>query len=167
MYSFEILIVADRHIELANWRTLTMKCAQYLQPASPSHPPRICMNVAEDFLYLLAPLRTDPNQKTNQLRGEWQELCMRAFKLTMKLRTCKDVYRCEIPKWGEVLHEDDVQPQAAVYTEKCKRKTELNDSFVIAYGITGTLVKYPFEQPEKRVVVVKPCVAVQAHPDDS
>lgn len=91
---------------------------------------------------------------------------MKAFKLTMKLRMYKDVYRCEIPKWGEVLHEDDVEPHAEVYTENCKRKTELNDSWVIAYGITGTLVKYPVELPEKRVVLVKPCVAVQTHPDD-
>ncbi|KAF7864104.1 hypothetical protein EAF04_007069 [Stromatinia cepivora] len=156
----------DRHAEIADWRTVTMKCAQYLQPANPSHPPRICMDVAEEFMWLLDPLRKDPNKKTDQLRGQWQELCMNAFKLTMKLRTYKDVYRCEIPAWGEVLHEDEVEPQAEVYTENCKKKTELNDWWVIAYSIAGTLVKYPAEEPEKRVVVVKPCVAVQAHPDD-
>ncbi|TGO15997.1 hypothetical protein BTUL_0033g00350 [Botrytis tulipae] len=155
----------DQHIEIAEWRTATMKCAKLLQPVNPSRPPGPYIRVARELMWLLDPLLKHSQNETDQLMGRWQALCMKALKLTMKVRNYKDVYRCEIPLPGDVLKDNEIDIQSEIHSENCKKYAELNGR-TIAYALSGALVKYSAEEPEGKVVLVKPWVVTHVHPDE-
>lgn len=143
-----------------------MECARFLRPASLSHPPDLCKSVAGELMRLLNPLGTYPQEETDQLIARWQELCMMALKLTMKLRKYKDVYRCEMPALGDIVKVDDMEIEYVVHRETCKKYAELN-GWPIAYVLSGEWVRYSAEEPEKKVSLVKPWGVVYAHPGES
>ncbi|TEY57362.1 hypothetical protein BOTCAL_0220g00150 [Botryotinia calthae] len=155
----------DRHAELAAWSTATMVCAKFLQPVSPN-PPDLCKRVAGELMRLLKPLGKYPQEKTDQVMARWQELCMLAFKFTMKLRKYKDVYRCEMPALGDVVKDhDQMDIENELASKDCKKYAELN-GWPIAYVLSGAWVRYSAEDPETKVGLVKPWVMVHAHPDE-
>ncbi|KAF7917972.1 uncharacterized protein EAE98_010000 [Botrytis deweyae] len=157
----------DKHDEIAEWRTVTMKCAKLLQPVDPSRLPSPCIRVAKELMWLLDPLLKHPQNETDQLMGRWQTLCMNALKFTIKLRYYKDVYRCEVPLPGNVLNDDEIDVQSEVRREDDCKKYAVPNGWTIAYALSGALVRYSAEEPETKVVLVKPWVVTYARPGES
>ncbi|KAF7911388.1 uncharacterized protein EAF01_002895 [Botrytis porri] len=144
-----------QHAEIAEWRTATMKSAKILHPVHPSHLPGPCIHVARELMWLLDPLLKHSQNETDQLASRWQALCMRALKLTIKLRSYQDVYRCEVPLPRDMLKGDEIEMESEIYKEDCKKYAESN-GWTIAYALSCALVRYSAEEPERKVVLLQP-----------
>ncbi|KAH9205473.1 hypothetical protein DL95DRAFT_491012 [Leptodontidium sp. 2 PMI_412] len=137
--------------DVAEWRTQTMRCASFLQLESTM--PGQTVGAIRHFF---APLWPQPPTE-DKLHALVTQLCKDAFSLAMLLRSCKDVYQCEFPPPRSMLTED-TEPQ-----ERELRQEDMSDGLTdqdIAYNLSGMLVKYPKQDAEKRLVLVKAHVIV-------
>lgn len=84
-------------------------------------------------------------------------LCTDAYDLTLLLRGCKDVYRCEFPTEGKALNTEDAEPQG----EEKKSTKEKVEGEIVAFSLSGALVRYPEHNPEERIVLEKAHVVLE------
>ena len=82
-------------------------------------------------------------------------LCTSAFKLTLQLRRCKEVYRCLTPVQFSPLDTEEVEPQ---YSEPFGDESAANK---VLYVLFGMLVKYPEHNPMNKTVLEKAHVVVR------
>ncbi|KAM3086121.1 hypothetical protein ACMFMG_000260 [Clarireedia jacksonii] len=148
--------------EITEWRTATLKCTKILPP----HEPKIPMQFAQRLLYFLEPLRIiHPEQAKNdaefQKLGElWVKLSQDAYNLTLLLRNCKDTFACEFPEKRKPLNIEDTE---AMDTERVQNKSsgEGNPELIVAFALSGALVKYPEHDPKERIVLEKAWAVVE------
>jgi hypothetical protein len=133
--------------EIAEWRSRTVKCSRLLQCPESKQPNRIMEGILE-FMEPISPDRK--SEKYGHLRDALLELCAAAFKLSLQLRECKDLYRCEFPNSGSPFIEDEFSQQDS---ESAKRGEF--PATRIAFAMSGALVKYPENQPGSRIVLEK------------
>ncbi|ESZ93131.1 hypothetical protein SBOR_6503 [Sclerotinia borealis F-4128] len=153
-------------------RMITLKVAQCLQPTDSTLPHRYCLPIktASDILQLLKPLeisRPEPatanEAERSKLQVKWKQLCTDAFKLTMMLGNHKDVYRCEFPTEGEALKDADAEPWVEESTKHEGKKAESKEH-IVAYALSGALVRYPADDLYDKIVLEK-AWAVSSDPD--
>jgi len=71
----------------------------------------------------------------------------------MLLRGSKDSYKIEFPEIGSKLDPDDAEPQA---WEGCTGQSSLDsEQGVIAFSLSGALVKYPEHSPKEKLILEK------------
>ncbi|KAI9647989.1 hypothetical protein NHQ30_002617 [Ciborinia camelliae] len=154
--------------ETAEWRTMTLKFAQALRPTD--SPQTHCLWVAEEIFWALSPLELGKNKhqtaaaneaERDKLQSQWEQLCTDAFELTMMLRSHKDVYRCEFPPRGQVLQDEDAEAQAGESTTHRGEKKAESEEQIVVYALSGALVRYPVDDPGKRIVLQKAWVVVE------
>lgn len=145
--------------KIAEWRTMTLGLAQALRPTEVA--PNCCQNTAVEIMQALNPLEKHKHgEEKNKLRNHWEQLCTDAFELTMMLRSHKDAYRCEIPQEGQALSNEDAEAQASECTGRAENGTD-SDELIAAYALSGALVRYPANDPGKRIVLQKALVIVK------
>lgn len=162
---FPIIILVPS-TEIAEWRTKTLKLAHTLRPTNA--PQALCRDVAAEIMWLLEALEIrKPNTSTaarkterEKLQTQWETLCTDAFELTMILRNHKDEYRCEFPQEGSVLQSEDTEAQAAEQTHREKKKAE-SEELIVVYALSGALVRYPADDPGRRIVLQKAWAVVE------
>jgi hypothetical protein len=83
------------------------------------------------------------------------KLCMDAFSLAIDLRRSKHIYKFEEPASGQVVDQDEVEPQAS--------EKDLEQGLGvprIAFSLSSALVKYPAHSLGERVVLEKAHVVI-------
>jgi hypothetical protein len=104
-----------------------------------------------DILEFMEPISPDrKSEKYSHLRDALLDLCTSAFKLSLQLRECKDLYRCELPISRSPFIEDEFEEQDSEST-----KGGGFPAIKIAFAISGALVKYPENQAGSRIVLEK------------
>lgn len=134
--------------DISDWRTQTLKCASFCQGPPSQQPQRVAQHII-DFMTPVLPRREKAEEKYVEPCNHTLQLCTTAFKLTLLLRGCKDLYRCEIPvRGGEFVEEEaDEQDSEAVSGKGPPRAKK------IAFAMSGTLVKYT--EHKDRIVLEK------------
>jgi hypothetical protein len=140
-------MVTGHESDIAGWRLRTVKCSHLLQAPKSKQPDRVTGKIM-GFMEPISPEKK--SEKYNHLYGALLDLCTIAFKLSLQLRECKDVYKCELPGPGSPFIENEFDEQDS---ERAKGGALLATK--IAFAISGALVKYPENQTGGRVVLEK------------
>lgn len=135
------------HGEISEWRAQTVKCAQLLECPKSKRPGRIMTEIM-DFMEPISPEKK--TEKYIHLREALLDLCTSAFKLSLQLRECKDLYKCEIPSPGSPFIEDEADEQDSESSSAAALPATR-----IAFAMSGALVKYPENQAGSRIVLEK------------
>lgn len=144
--------------EVTEWRIRTVKCAKLLQDHdAESTRPRRAVAVIGSFLepIMLPRHQRETAKDRDGLEEYLLALCTTAYKLTLTLRGCKDLYRCETPSPGSPQIDEDADPQD--FERSRGPKSSSSD---IAFAIHGALVKYPEHSAKDRLVLEKAHVVV-------
>lgn len=115
--------------------------------------------VADLIWRFLEPLL--PNTLAEDTKAELEDrlltLCNNAVDLGYRLRRSRDIYKCEVPKHGEVVREN-MEPQDS---EGHGDNLKTGHIQQVAFPLFGSLVKYPIHNSAEWLVLEKAHVVVQ------
>ena len=131
-----------------------MACANWLHSPGSGIPGRVA-GFIDNFLHPILPKRAENN--TAKIReARLVELCTSAYDLTILLRRCRDIYQCQIPDSATPFNPEEAEQQD---TEKWDGKGP--SGVRIAVVLSGILVKYPEDNPKRRIVLEKAWVVTR------
>ncbi|KAL2066733.1 hypothetical protein VTL71DRAFT_2805 [Oculimacula yallundae] len=150
---------ASNESAIVEWRVQTMKCARILAAPDDS----IAESVAVDIHASLRPLLPDTARRDKTAEDliltQLITLCRQAFAFAMMIRSCNDIYKCDLPVLDSVVNEEEMEPQA--FEGNRGHKSDQVERQEIACVISGSLIKYPAHMPNERVVLCKADVVVR------
>ena len=134
-----------RDSDITEWRTSTVRCCGWLNTERSS--PEAAAKRIEMFL---APLQKMSSAR--EAHGGLLKLCTDAFEFALVLRGRKDTYSIQIPAPRTVLVLEEATPRLSVWNPSGSEDLE---SEVIAFAISGALIKRPEYNPKKRIILEK------------
>ncbi|KAG4025852.1 hypothetical protein MFRU_049g00230 [Monilinia fructicola] len=149
------------HADFATWRITTLKCAKLLNTKESPLP----SDTAKQLISFLEPIRIRCNDEASDLvqRDKLEKLLMKlctdAFDLSMHLRGCRNTYLYDVPRDGEVINTDEAEAQCE--EQRQKPGDDKGKENIVAYALSGTLVKIAENNPENRVILQKAWVVVE------
>ncbi|KAM0128668.1 hypothetical protein ACHAO1_008895 [Botrytis cinerea] len=153
------------HVDIATWRTATLKCAKLLHAKAGSDHVDYVAETANQLNSFLTPIRIQHDDMSIDVREEQKlkehlmQLCRDSYSLTLLLRECRNTYLCEFQKQGELIN-----PEEAEAHDKERRQPPCGENEgeqIVAYTLFGALVRIPEGNPKNRVVLQKSWVVVQ------
>jgi hypothetical protein len=144
--------------ENADWRTLTIECAEWMKPPRNAYPGRVADKIWT-FMALLLPHPTERSSEAHEdLRNRLLKFCTDSYNFSLMIRRTKDVYRCKIP-----IPRGKYDDKAASFQDGenyTKGDSVLNQFTCVKFTIFGALSRQKEHDPKDMVVLEKAHVVI-------
>ncbi|ESZ93130.1 hypothetical protein SBOR_6502 [Sclerotinia borealis F-4128] len=136
---------ARAQADFTTWRIATLRCAKSIRTRDSPHPAYF----AEYLKSTLDPIRIRNENGAVNLAEEQK----------LDAQLMRDTYLCEIPECEKVMNPEEAEPQCEEKRhESCVRRGK---EYIVAYALSGTLVRIPERNPENRVILQKALVVLE------